>query len=373
MERNKGMYGIIAVALCLLLVGCAESPTGAATHDEPITIGFMSALTGDAAAWGEPILRGATLAVEEINADGGIDGRRLALAIEDTGCDAATGVSAAHRLIAQRELDVITGIACSSVMLGIAPLAETERVLLLGTAPTNPAITHAGDYIFRLWASDAYEGRETAADAFGNGARRMALIVLNNDYADGLADAFAAEFTALGGEILLREGYYTGSRDFRTAILKALRDAPDAIYIAANPGETPALLQQIRQISDIPLYVNGPAILADGVIDAAGEAAEGIRSVRPASKDAERFIAAYVARYGEEPPLTASAGYDSIRVLALSMEECPPAATACIRDRLYALRGYAGASGPITLDENGDRVDVPFERLVIEDGSPVVR
>lgn len=362
---------MISICLLLFLAACTGTPTGEVMPVEPIKVGFMSALSGDAATWGESTLDGAQLAIEEINRKGGINGRPLELVVQDDKCDAATGVTVYHELV-QKGVNTIMGQACSSVILAIAPLAEEDEVLLLGTGTTNPTISDAGEFTFRLWVSDAYEGSETAKFALSEGVTRIAMITLQNDYGVGLRDAFSDEFVADHGQIVASEQYPPETRDFRSMLTKLLAKKPEALFIAANPGELPTLLNQLRILNqEIPVYLNGPAF--EPQLEVIGSDGEGVKYTRSTSKDRSTFITTFTQRYGEEPGLVSSRGYDGIAVLAKAYDECGNEETSCLRDRLYEIKNMDGASGVITFDRKGDRVGETFERVEIVNGEPIVR
>ena len=141
------------VSIVIIEQGCQRKKV------EFIKIGAILPLTGDAAQWGIPPQKGAELAVEEINKAGGINGKKLKLIVQDTKCEPKAGVSSFQKLISDKEIRIVIGGVCSSVTLAVAPIAEKNKILLISPASTNPKITNAGDYIFRVIPSDDLRGK----------------------------------------------------------------------------------------------------------------------------------------------------------------------------------------------------------------------
>lgn len=165
---------VVAVAIIAVIWGTKER------KPEIIKIGGILPLTGDAAQWGIPPRNGAQLAVDEINAKGGVAGKRLVLTVEDTRCEPKEGVSAFSKLLAEQDIKIVLGGVCSSVTLAVAPLAERNHILLVSPASTNPKITSAGDFIFRVIPSDDLRGKVFAEYLFNDlKIGRVAMLYIN--------------------------------------------------------------------------------------------------------------------------------------------------------------------------------------------------
>ncbi|MCK4341608.1 MAG: ABC transporter substrate-binding protein [Phycisphaerae bacterium] len=149
---------------------------------QPIKIGATLPLSGDAAVWGKNTQQGIDLALEQINASGGVLGRKLEVIYEDTQALAKEGVSAYRKLVTVHEVPAIIDDSVSSVTLAMAPMAEKDKVVILATGATAPKVSEAGDFIFRIWNSDAYEGDVAAKYAYHDlGSRSAAILCINND------------------------------------------------------------------------------------------------------------------------------------------------------------------------------------------------
>jgi branched-chain amino acid transport system substrate-binding protein len=189
------------VVCCCVLVSLARA---AAPAGEPIKIGFFMSITGRDASFGEAALRGARLAIDDLNAAGGILGRPAELVVEDNRSLAGESATAAKKLIGRDKVIALVGECASSRTLEAAPVAQLAGVPLVTPASTNPRVTAVGDSIFRVCFADPFQGAVLATYAWKTlGLRRAALLIdASASYSVGLAEVFAKTFTALGGEVV---------------------------------------------------------------------------------------------------------------------------------------------------------------------------
>ena len=257
----------------------ATAPSGSAS-DEPFRIGVMESLTGPGETYGNVALQAKQLAADEINAAGGINGRMLELIAEDSKCSAQDAITAYNKLTDVDGVKIILGTSCSGAMLGAAPLAEADGVILFSGLATNPDIADAGDYIFRTSMNDLQLGIDTGEVIWADGHRRLATITETTDYAEGVRRTTAEHFVSLGGEIVAEERYASDITDFRTQITKMIGANPDAIHIAAQAefsGGT--IVKQIRELGYAgPLYSEIVPVGATA-LEVAGDAATGLKAV----------------------------------------------------------------------------------------------
>ena len=351
-----------------------NSPSFAA-ESGPVTIGAVLPLTGEAAHWGIAPRNGAQMAVDELNRAGGIGGRKLALVVEDDRCQPADGISAFDKILAAENPPAIIGAVCSGVTLAIAPLAEARKTVLISPASTSPKLTNAGDFIFRVIPSGSLRAKVFAEYVYHErGLRNLAVIYINNEGGIGGASAFKAQFTQLGGTIMLEETYAQGATDVRAQLTRIKVANPDGVIVGSYPPDTVVILQQARELQlRQSLFFTTEAPQNPEVLREAGDAANGAVYIlaAPAVGEApERFTRAYEEKFKHKPDLFAAEGYDIMRLIAAAI-----AATGAshsgpgIRDFLYQVRNYAGASGTITFDQNGDVIK-PYAIKTIEGGSP---
>jgi branched-chain amino acid transport system substrate-binding protein len=365
---NRHLAGIAAfVILGLLLAGCGRENT--------IIIGAVLPLTGGNAHWGIPPRNGAILAVDQANVKGGIKGRKIALEIEDDQCEDAPAVAAIQKILASAKPIAIMGAVCSSPTLAIAPVAERNKVVLISPASTSPLLTNAGDYIFRVIPSDALRGKPFADYVYGRGYRRVSCLYINNDGGLGNERTFAAEFQKLGGKVVSVDAYPQGTQDVRTQITKIKAAKPEAVLVVSYPDDTPIVLRQAAELKlGLPLFFQTEALDDPAVIQRAGNAANGVTYILPAKATgpaADAFARAYRERYGKAPELYAAEGYDVIMLIVNVLNAAPALSSDALKDGLYHTQNYAGASGTISFDRNGDVIK-PMAIKQIKDGQPVV-
>lgn len=350
-------YKLVFISVASLVIfsfGCAKK------DEKEIKIGAILPLTGDAAQWGVAPMKGAQLAVEIINNRGGINGKKIILKIEDDRCDPKDGVSAFKKLTMDKELKIILGSVCSSVTLAVAPIAENNKILLISPASTNPTITEAGDYIFRVIPSDDLRGKIFAAYLYDVKIKNIAILYINNDGGVGSRNSFLKCFAELGGKIVIDESYEQGTKDVRSQLSKIKNSDVDAVLVISYPSDTILTLKQTKELKlQKPLYFLTEAVEDPNVLKESGTTSEGIVYILPAEaegNEVSEFKKLYRAKYDIEPELFAAEAYDIIKLVAnaINFQEVDFISTEKVKDYLYNVKNYQGASGIITFDNNGD-------------------
>jgi len=368
---NKITARIAMVAALTGLVACIPK----SQVQEVISIGAVLPLTGSNAQWGGPPRDAILLAADEINGRGGILGRKLEIHVEDDQCQAANAVSAAQKLLAANKPIAIIGAICSSPTLAMAPVVEREKVVLVSPGSTNPQITTAGDYVFRTIPSDAFRGKVFAQYVHSLGNKRVSVLYINNDGGAGNQQSFSENFRSLGGTIVSTDAYPADTQDIRAQLLIIKQQNADAVLIVSYPGDTPIVLRQAYELGiRKPLFFQTEALDDPSVLAKAGKAANGATYILPAQPQgaaAQSFAQKYKARYSRDPELFAAEGYDSLMILAQALSSIPVPSSEALKDALYKIQNYAGASGTITFDTNGD-VNKPMMIKRVENGKTIV-
>jgi branched-chain amino acid transport system substrate-binding protein len=343
---------ILAAAALALLSGCSGGTS------KVVIVGAVLPMTGSAAQWGGPARDAVLMAQEEINAAGGINGDSLKVVFEDDRCEAATGVSAMQHLIATVHPVAVIGAVCSSVTLAIAPVAEQNRIVLLSPASTNPAITNAGDYIFRDVPSDALRGQVFSKYVSSLGIDSVSILYINNDGGLGNEQTFAENFKKLGGTVVSTETYAQDARDMRSQLTKIKSRKTRALVVVSYPDDTPIILRQVKELGiHVPLYFQTEALDDPAVIRNAGGAAEGATYILPAAAEGrvpQDFASNYRKRYGREPEQFAAEAYDATELIAKLLRAASRVSSDALKTGLYATKDYSGASGVLSFDSNGD-------------------
>ncbi len=289
---SKTMKWIIALVVIILVVAgvwfYSSKTATAPTATGPIKIGLSAPLTGEGASWGQNAIAAATLAVKEVNDAGGIGGRQVELIAEDDK-GTAESVNAFNKLI---NIDKVVGIVgpLASASAGPAlPLAQTAGVPVVMIA-SAPALTKVGDYMFRVYPADSYQGSLGADIVFTKLAKKkVAVLFVKNDYGQGVADSFASKFTSLGGIVAYKGEIVNGTTDFRSEIAKVKASGAEALYLAIYPEGGLILSKQLKEANN-KLPVVGEVVLNDEKIVKSGYA-EGYIFTEPKSDLSEDFVA----------------------------------------------------------------------------------
>ena len=348
------LFGLIGV-LGLVIMACGES------EDDPFTIGVMESVTGPGETYGRVAVQAKQVAVDEINEAGGINGRMLELIVEDSKCNAQDSITAYKKLTDVDGVKIILGTSCSGAMLGAAPLAEAEGVILFSGLATNPDIATAGDYIFRTSMNDAQLGIDTGNVMWADGIRTVATITEATDYAEGVRLTSVAQFEKQGGRVVAEERYASDATDFRTQLTKLLSENPDAIHVAAQSEFTGGtILKQLRELNyDGPIYSEIVPVGATA-LEIAGDGATGVKAIiadiDPANARGQEVLANFRERYGYITlPWYLGSAYDDVYITAECLKKTGDDQDADgFRDCLYDIT-WSGAIGDgYGFDSNGE-------------------
>ena len=357
---------VLLAAPLLLVFACGGG------SDEPYKIGAMDALSGVAESYGNPILQAKLLAVEEINAAGGIDGRMLELIVEDSKCAAQDAITAYNKLTDVDGVKIILGGTCSGSTLGAAPLAEQEGVVMLSASATSPDIAGAGDYIFRTAINDLQLGIDIGNTLWVDGIRSVATITESTDYAEGARSTSVARFKELGGSVVAEEGFSSDIVDFRSQLTKLINANPDALLLAAQ-GEAAGgtIMKQARELGyDGPIYSEIVPSQPEA-LNIAGDAATGLKAIIPnpdlTTATGKEFLTNFRERYNTVAtlPWFQGSAYDDVYIAAECLKETGDDQDADgFRDCLYDLTWSGAIGDDYSFDENGDVVGL--SNVVIE-------
>lgn len=362
------LLAVLTVA-ALSAIGCGI--IGDSDEDEPYRIGVMESLTGPGETYGTVANQAKQLAVEEINAAGGVNGRMIELVVEDSKCSAQDAITAYNKLTDVDEVKIILGTSCSGAMLGAAPLAEEDGTILFSGLATNPDIATAGDYIFRTSMSDAQLGVDTGNLLWSDGIRNLATITESTDYAEGVRRTSVAQFEKRGGTVVAEERYASDVTDFRTQLTKLINASPDAIHLAAQSefsGGT--ILKQARELGyDGPIYSEVVPIGATA-LEIAGDAATGLKAVTadldPANNKAQEVLANFREKYDYVTlAWYLGSAYDDVYITAECLKQTEDDQDADgFRDCLYDLTWSGAIGNNYSFDANGEVVGL--SNVVVE-------
>ena len=329
---------LVSIVIALLMVSMVFA--GGKKEDEnTIKIGGIAPLSGAVAVYGVECTNGVNLAVEEINAAGGINGKKIAYIAEDDEGDPAKSVNAYKKLTTQDGIRMIIGSLTSGCTIALTSSAQAQGVIQIAPAATAEAVTDAGNYIFRTCFIDPFQGSIGGKFAAVNLGKKNAAILydIGNDYSVGLQENFVKEFTKNGGSIVAMESYSTGDKDFNAQLTKIKAANPDVVYLPDYYGTVALIAKQLRNQG-----IDAPIIGADGwdgLTDNAGdEVLNGFYSNHYAADSSDPAVQAFVknfkAKYGKEPNAFAALGYDSMYLLKDAILKAGTTDAKAVRDAL---------------------------------------
>ena len=361
---------IIALALLpvllLALISCGSEDT-----ETPYRIGVMESLTGPGETYGVMANQVKQMALDEINAAGGVNGRPLEFVVEDSQCSAQGAIAAYRKLTDVDGVKIILGTSCSGAMLGAAPLAEADGIILFSGLAANPDIATAGDYIFRTQISDVYTGIDTGNTLWADGIRALATITEATDYAEGVRRTSVEQFLKRGGELVAEERFSSDVTDFRTQLEKLFVTNPDALHISPQSEfSAGTIIKQARELGyEGPIYAETVTVGATSM-EIAGDASTGLKAITadldPANGKGQEVVANFRERYGYIVfPWHMGSAYDTVFIAAECLKQTQDDQDADgFRDCLYDIT-WSGAIGDnFSFDEQGEVVGL--SRVVVE-------
>lgn len=367
MSRNKII--LMWCAGLIIALGIVGSIIAFVTREREIKIGFVSPTSGPVREVGLRFVYAAQVAVDEQNAQGGIDGKKIVLIPVDGQCSEEGGKSAAEYLVNVEEVNVIIGGDCSGETFGIASVAEPAGVAVLSYMSTNPGITQAGDYIFRNVPSDAINARTLAAYASKTGKR---FLVISDDsvFARGFVTSFAAGVKDAGGEVVKEFTFPESTLDFDEYTAQIAPLQFDAVAMSSN-GEivTAQLIRALREKGiTAPFYgademqdIDFPRVVGDNV----GE----VYSIMPPQLRVDDSRVQNFLKLYEQKNLTGKTeggiglGYDATKIILQAIDVVGDDAEK-IKDYLYTMPAYTGIIGSYAFDENGDVTG--FQNMIVK-------
>jgi branched-chain amino acid transport system substrate-binding protein len=366
---NKAFLLLLSFAL-IPLAGCKKA--GGGNADE-IVIGEYASLSGGTASFGQSSHKGTQMAIDEINASGGLLGKKVRLITEDDQSKAGEAATVARKLISRDKVIALLGEVASSKSLEAAPIAQQNKVPMISPASTNPKVTEVGDYIFRICFIDPFQGTVMSKFALGRGWKKVAILTdVKQDYSVGLSQFFKEHFSKNGGTIVSEQSYSSGDTDFSAQLTSIRGNAPEAILASGYYTEAGLIAKQAKQLG-----LNAPLLGGDGwdspsLVEVAGPAMEGNFfsnhfSVEDQSPMIQDFMKKYRDKFKEETDAMAALGYDSAMLLADAIKRAGTTDSEKLRDAIAATKDYQGITGQITIDAKRN-ASKPAVILSIKDG-----
>ncbi len=343
---------VLPVSLAaLVFAGCAK-PT------DTIKIGEFASLTGKEAAFGQSSHKGTLLAIEEINAAGGVLGKKLELVTEDNQSKAGESATIVKKLIARDKVVAILGEVASSRSLEAAPICQDAKIPQISPSSTNPSVTATGDYIFRVCFIDPFQGVVMAKFAKDTlKIRKVAVLTsVSSAYSVGLAKYFKERFAADGGTVAIEQKYSEGDKDFKAQLTAIKAAGIEGIFVPGYYTEAALICKQAKDLGlSVPVF-GGDGWEAPQLLEIGGAAVEGAYySTHYSPENQTPAVTAFLAKFSqrwnkETPDAMAALGYDSAMVLIDAIKRAGTTDGPKLRDALAATKNYLGITGNTTLD-----------------------
>lgn len=361
MKRNlrKAFAFILALTMVVSLFACGKKDAnpdgGDSSSDDTFTIAYIGPLTGEASAWGTPEANTLKLLVDQVNAEGGIAGKKVILNTYDNRGDNVETTNAAKKAIEVGGADVIVGCNSSGASLALASVCEEYKVPSVATCATNSKVTeddngNVREWTFRVCLADPALGNVMAKYAYDElGLRRIGILKeISSDYSVGISDNFSDTFTSLGGEIVGVESYTAGDVDFRAQMTALHQKTPDALFLPMTYKELALATVQARDLGMDELFLGPDCWMAEDIFDLAGSAITGsyfVCTVDGNDSQLDSFKAMYEEAYHEPcdgAGQNAYFAYDAFVVIKQAVESAGSTAPKDIRDALETVENAQG-------------------------------
>jgi branched-chain amino acid transport system substrate-binding protein len=356
----------VALTMAFALTACtkkAADTTAQTVSGDTIFVGEVGSMTGSEATFGTSTHNGIDLAFRQVNAKGGVKGKKLSLVSMDDQGKPEEAATAVTKLITQNKVTAILGEVASSRSLAMAPIAQQYKIPMVTPSSTNPKVTEQGDYIFRVCFIDPFQGTVMAKFAAENlKLKRVAILRdVKNDYSVGLADFFKETFTKLGGTVVEDQAYSSGDTDFKTQLTNIKSKNPEALMVPGYYTEVGLIARQAREAG-----IKAPLLGGDGwdspkLVEIGGSSMNGSYfsnhySQEDKSPNVQAFVEEYKKAFGTTPDGLAAMGYDAAMVLVDAMNRSADLNTTNIRNALAQTKDFAGVTGKISMNEKRDAV-----------------
>jgi branched-chain amino acid transport system substrate-binding protein len=349
--------GFGLVVSLIALAACSQRPA----EPQTIKIGHEVALTGPNATWGESESRALKMAVEKVNAQGGVLGKKLEIVAYDNRADRLEAVNVAKRLVEQDKVVAIIGPGQSGVANAIREVNNSARVPLIATTATNPKVTVNDDgsvvpYTFRVCFIDPFQGTVAAQFAIRDLNAKTAAVLydVGDEYSQYLGKYFVEAFEKAGGKLLTSEAFRSGELDFRAQLGKIKALQPDVLYIPTTQKEAALAAKQGRDLGIKATLLGGDGWGSPDLFDLAGPAIEGSYFVNIAALEdpaLQDFLKEYRARYKEEPVLPNPVlAYDAVLWLVDSMKRAGGTDGTKLKEAMEATKDLQVLTGKLTVD-----------------------
>lgn len=363
---------LIAATAGLMLIAAAPV---AGFAEDTIKLGVVGPHSGDLASYGLPSVNAAKILAEQINAAGGINGKKIELLVEDTVCDAKTATDVATKLVSDGAQIVLGGI-CSGSTKAALPIYKDAGILVMSPSATNPALTQSGDYnnFFRTIAPDDAQAQldvDFALDKLGY--TKIAVVHDKGDYGKGFAE-FAKKFLEESGraEVVLFEGVTPGAVDYSAIVQKIKKSGAEAVMFGGYHPEASKIITMMKKKRLEADFISDDGVKDITFIKVAGDYAEGAYASGPMDTSSnplsQAAVAAHKAEYNADPGAFYENAYSAVLAMANAVEKAGSTDLEALK-KVLQTEEVDTPVGSISFDEKGDAIGVGFSVYQVKDGT----
>lgn len=392
-QKNPTIFlrstALLALALLVACSPAAIAPTSVVStsapglsattqptvDNTPIVIGVAAPMTGSAADYGLQVTRGIQLAMDEINANGGVNGRTFTMKVCDDLCDPQAAAACAQKFVSDPTIFAVLGHICSSCTLAGGPIYDAGGLTVMTVNSSNPTITEQGwTHMFRSTPTDAQQGVSIVDFATKTlGKTKIAMIYSNDDYGLGLKQSATAEITKVGATLVDTETFITGQdKDFSSQLTKIAQQNPEVLFILGQYGEDGLIAKQrvAAGLGNIPIVLPAGA-QHEEFITLGGAGAEGayvavFYNLAKNTPENQALISKIAAKYnGDKPGEQVPWGYDGVYIFAQAIGM---GATKDTMPQFLHKVDYTGLTGHITFDAKGQVLPIAGDIEVVANG-----
>jgi branched-chain amino acid transport system substrate-binding protein len=344
--------------LCLLIalgaLGCSKS----GADDQFVTVGAYFSLSGSDSTFGIDSREGIDMATEEVNAAGGVKGKKVRVLFEDDKSNAQEASNKVHQLIDRDKVIALLGEVASSRSKAGGLVANTKHIPMITPSSTNVEVTQGREYVFRACFTDDLQGKSAANFAVEKlGKKKLAILYVAQDsYSSGLASSFRDVVKKLGATVVADKGYQKGETNFTTYLSEIKAASPDLIFVPNYYNDMVPIARQAAAIGiGGPMFLGGDGWDSEDLLKGAASELEGAYFTNHYAPDvpwpnSQKFVAAYRSKFHREPSSLAAQGYDAARLLYDAMSRATGLAPDPIKDAIAGTKGFQGATGTINID-----------------------
>jgi branched-chain amino acid transport system substrate-binding protein len=351
MKKSKVLVYLLMIITAVAIAGCSQHNKKELIANKKIKIGIILPLTGDAASYGLSLKNGIETGLVQ-------DSAKVSLIYEDSKADSKIAVSAINKLVNVDKVELLLGPFTSSEVLAVAPIAEKNKIVLIAPTASSPAITKAGDYIFRITPSDNFDGQIMANFLTKNlKLKNASVLYINNDYGIGVSTVFEESFKKLGGIINNSISYDSNLKDFKSVLMRIKNSKSSSVYLVGMK-EMGLILQQMGELNIKTQVVSIGFFEDQEILKTSGSFSNGVYYSFPSynadSRDSINieFNKGFMERIGKKPSILDAYGYDLGQLVSKIIRTNNGKVD--FKKAVYQTKNFKGVTGIITFDSNGD-------------------